>query len=115
MYRAPQAIDVAMMAAATMADRTAVGKRAIAAREGRSAGTIEDAPQTEMVTASRAEWARHVSPHVCQCGRERLAGRSAAEHFARAPATAVRRAFVAPLSLGASANARSDTPAHSEL
>lgn len=115
MYRAPRAIDVAMMAAATMAGRTAVGKRAIAAREGRSVGKTEDAPQTEMVTASRAAWARPVSPRACRCGRERLAGPSEAGRSVRAPPTAAPRALAAPLPLGASVNARSVTPAHSEL
>ena len=57
MYRAPRAIDVAMMEAA-ITDHMALDKRVTAAKEDRSVAKIGGARQTERATASRAEWAR---------------------------------------------------------
>lgn len=115
MSRARRAIDVAMMAAGTMADLTAVDKTVIAAREGRSAARREGGRRPETGTASRAAWARRASWRAWACGPAHRAARSAAACCARAPPTAARCALAAPLPLGASANARSVTPAHSNL
>lgn len=61
MYRGRRAIDVAMMAAATMAARMAVDKIITAARGDLLAATTEGGLLIEKVTASLAVWDRRAS------------------------------------------------------
>lgn len=99
MYRDRRAIDVATMAAVTMAARTAADK-STAAREGRSAARNEDVPPRVTGTASRAAWARRGSRCARACGRARRAAPSAAAPCAPEPSTAAGRAPDPPLPRG---------------
>lgn len=110
MYRDPRAIDVAMMAAVTMADHTAVDKTITAAKEGRLAVKTEDVRQIVKPTASQVAWARRESRPARPCGRARRGARSAAARSARAPPSAARPAREARLPLGDSKIGRSVTP-----
>lgn len=115
MYRAPRVIDVAMMAAVTMADHTAVDKRVTAARGDRLVGKTEDARRLEKATASRVAWVRHESRRGRPCGRAPRAGRSGAARYAHVPRTAEPLVRAVLLPLGDSAKDRLVTLVHSEL
>lgn len=114
MYRGLRAIDVAMMAAGTMAGRMAVDKTVTAAREDRSAVRTEDGPRTEKATANRAAWARRESRRAPRCGRARRAARSAAAPCVLALHSAEPLARVVHFHQGDSVKDRSVTRAVSE-
>lgn len=101
MYRGRRAIDVATMAAVTMAARTAADK-STAAKEGRSEARSAGDPQRATDTASRAAWARRRRGSRCApaCGLAPLAAPSAAGPCARGPCIAASHARAPPLSRG---------------
>lgn len=113
MYRGLRAIDVAMMAAGTMAGPMAVDKTVTAAKEDHSAARTEDGPRTES-TASLAAWARRASRRAPRCGRARRAAPSAVAPCALAPRSAVPRAREVHFHQGDLVKDRSVTPAVSE-
>lgn len=114
MYRDHRAIDVAMMAAGTMADLTAVDKTVTAAKEGHLAGKTEDVRQTVKLTASQVAWVRHESRPAHLCGRVRRGVRSVVALSARAPHSVARHAREAHLPLGVSMIDRWVIPARSD-
>lgn len=114
MYRGPRAIDVATMAAVTMAARTAADK-STPARDGRSAARNADVPLAATGTASRAAWAHRESRCARVCARARRAAPSEAAPCARARCTAAPCARAAPLLQGDSPTEPCLTAVHSNL
>lgn len=115
MYRAPRAIDVAMMVAAITEDHMALDKRVTAAKGDRSVAKIGDARQTEKATASRAEWARRERWCGARPARAPCADPSEAAQCARGPHSEAHHALVVHLPLGVTPKDRSVTPVRSDL
>lgn len=113
-YRAPRAIDVAMMVAAITADHMALDKRVTAAKGDRSVEKIGDARLTERATASRAEWARRERWRGPPRGLAPCVDPSAAARCARGPPSEAPRAHAVHLPLGDTAKDRWVTPVRSD-
>ncbi|OWR53702.1 Zinc finger protein on ecdysone puffs [Danaus plexippus plexippus] len=112
-YRAHRAIDVATMAAVTMAARTAVDRR-VTASGGRSRARTGGGRRLESI-ASPVAWGRRESRSERSSGRGLRDAHSADEHCALAPSIGEPPVPVDPSPLGDLLKDRWGTPAHLEL